>query len=89
MTSAATAAVFTRKRGMNPASLASIAHSVIGMSLFAALFAATATARAQASIQDELTEDLISPSCRIGSLQSWQGQPCVVPMGISAIGGTE
>jgi hypothetical protein len=86
MTSAATAAVFTRKRGMNPAS---IAHSVIAMSLFAALFAATATARAQASIQDELTEDLISPSCRIGSLQSWQGQPCVVPMGISAIGGTE
>jgi hypothetical protein len=86
MTSAATAAVFTRKRGMNPAS---IAHSVIGMSLFAALFAATATARTQASIEDELTEDLISPSCRIGSLQSWQGQPCVVPMGISAIGGTE
>jgi hypothetical protein len=88
MTSAATAAVFTRKRGMNPAS---IAHSVIGMSLFAALFAATATAtaRAQASIEDELTEDLISPSCRIGSLQSWQGRPCVVPMGISAIGGTE
>jgi hypothetical protein len=59
------------------------------MSLFAALFAATATARAQTSIEDELTEDLISPSCRIGSLQSWQGQPCVVPMGISAIGGTE
>jgi hypothetical protein len=86
MTSAATAAVFTRKRGMNQAS---IAHSVIGMSLFAALFAATATASAQTSIEDELTEDLISSSCRIGSLQSWQGQPCVVPMGISAIGGTE
>jgi hypothetical protein len=66
-----------------------IAHSVIGMGLLTALFVATASAGAQASIQDELTDELISPSCRIGSLQSWQGQPCVIAMGSSVDGGTE
>jgi hypothetical protein len=35
----------------------------------------------QDPIQDALADDLLSPWCRIGSLQSWQGRPCVVPMG--------
>jgi hypothetical protein len=38
------------------------------------------------AILDSLTDELISPSCRIGSLQSWQGQPCVVPMANGSAG---
>ena len=41
--------------------------------------ASPALARADLNpIQDGLTDDVISPACRIGSLQSWQGRPCVI-----------
>src|SRR5262249_1929818 len=29
--------------------------------------------------EDGLSDEAIFPPCRIGSLQSWQGRPCVVP----------
>ena len=29
-------------------------------------------------LSDDAADELISPSCRTGSLQSWQGRPCVI-----------
>jgi hypothetical protein len=46
--------------------------------LLAAISVAIAPAWNQSPIRDGLTDDVISPTCRIGSLQSWQGQPCVI-----------
>ena len=37
---------------------------------------------------DGLTDDMIAPSCRIGSLQSWEGRPCVVPLRTGPADGT-
>ena len=63
---------------MRPALLATMARSAMGMSFVAALSVATATTEAQSVIGDELTEEVVAPSCPIGSLQSWQGRPCVI-----------
>jgi hypothetical protein len=48
--------------------------------VLAAFFAVTVLARDQDPIRHGLTDDFVSPWCRIGSLQSWEGRPCVVPM---------
>jgi hypothetical protein len=40
-------------------------------------------------IQDGGIDETISPSCRIGSLQSWQGRPCVIPFETFSAGETE
>jgi len=53
------------------------ASSIIGSCLLAALYVVSVPADA---ILDSLTDDVISPPCRIGSLQSWQGKPCVIPL---------
>jgi hypothetical protein len=57
--------------------------SIIGTCLLAALYVVSVPADA---ILDNLTDELISPPCRIGSLQSWQGKPCVVPLGTPSAG---
>jgi len=46
--------------------------------VIAAVTVATASMLDLNPIRDGLTDDVISPSCRIGSLQSWQGLPCVI-----------
>jgi hypothetical protein len=54
---------------------------VIGACLFAALSVVSVPAWDEDPTRDGPTDELLSPSCRIGSLQSWQGRPCVVPIG--------
>lgn len=51
-----------------------------GAAAFAALFAVTVLAWDQGPIRDDLSDDFMSPSCRIGSPESWTGRPCVVPL---------
>jgi hypothetical protein len=48
--------------------------------VLAALFAVTVLPWDQDFIGDGPTDDLMSPWCSIGSLQSWEGRPCVVPL---------
>jgi len=36
-------------------------------------------------IRDGLTDDMISPWCRVGSLESWEGRPCVFPLRTGSI----
>jgi hypothetical protein len=31
-------------------------------------------------IREDLTDDMISPWCRVGSLESWEGRPCAFPL---------
>ena len=45
----------------------------------AAFFAVTGLAWDQDPFRDGLADDLITPWCRIGSLETWEGRPCVVP----------
>jgi len=45
----------------------------------AALFVARVSTWGENAIGDGLSDEGISPPCQIGSLQSWQGRPCVVP----------
>jgi hypothetical protein len=52
--------------------------SMIGAWLFVTVAVATAPIFDLNSVQDGLTDTVISPACRIGSLQSWQGRPCVI-----------
>jgi hypothetical protein len=56
--------------------------------LLAALFAVSLFAGDQDAIRDGLTDDLISPWCRIGSLESWEGRPCVVLLRTGSVEGT-
>lgn len=51
-----------------------------GAPLFAALFVVTVLAWDQALFSDDLSDDFTSPWCRIGSPESWEGRPCVVPL---------
>jgi hypothetical protein len=60
----------------------------VGAAMFAALFAATVLACDQGLFSDDLSDDFMSPSCRIGSLESWEGRPCVVPLRTWSAGGT-
>ena len=54
----------------------------------AAVFAVSVSIGHQDPSRDGLAEDLIAPWCRIGSSQSWEGRPCVVPMQSAAAEGT-
>jgi hypothetical protein len=36
-------------------------------------------------IRDVLTDDMISPWCRVGSLESWEGRPCAFPLRTGSI----
>ena len=56
--------------------------------LLAALFVVSLFAGDQDALRDGLTDDLISPCCRIGSLESWEGRPCVVPLRTGSVEGT-
>ena len=51
-----------------------------GAAIVAAFFAVTVLAWDSDSTRDGLNDDLISPWCRIGSPDSWEGRPCVVPL---------
>jgi hypothetical protein len=62
---------------MSPTSRRAVG-SMIGLWVFAVVAVATSSIFDLDPIQDGLTDGVISPSCRIGSLQSWQGQPCVI-----------
>jgi hypothetical protein len=44
-----------------------------------AFFAVSALVWDQDPMRDGPTDGLIAPWCRIGSLDSWEGRPCVVP----------
>ena len=44
-----------------------------------AFFAVTALVWDQDPMRDGPADGLITPWCRIGSLDSWEGRPCVVP----------
>ena len=55
---------------------------VRGTSFLAAFFVATVWVGELDLVGDGLTEDLISPWCRAGSPESWEGKPCVVPLRI-------
>lgn len=61
-----------RELNVNSKSLRRAVGSAIGAW---ALVVATIT---NASVSDLQTDDIISPWCRIGSLQSWQGRPCII-----------
>ena len=54
----------------------------------AAFFAVSALMWDQDVLRDGLTDDLATPWCRIGSLDAWKGQPCVVPFRIGSTEGT-
>jgi hypothetical protein len=51
-----------------------------GVGAFAALFVVTIFAWDQDSVRDDPSDDLITPWCRIGSPDSWEGRPCLVPL---------
>ena len=55
---------------------------------FAAFFAVTVLAWDQDPFRDGLAEDLITPWCRIGSPETWEGRPCVVPLRTWSADGT-
>jgi hypothetical protein len=54
----------------------------------AAFFAVAGFAWDQDPFRDGLSEDLISPWCRIGSPETWEGRPCVVPLRAWSADGT-
>ena len=56
--------------------------------LLAALLAASMFTWDRDAMTDGLTDDLISPWCRIGSLDSWEGRPCVLPLRTGSLEGT-
>jgi hypothetical protein len=47
--------------------------------VLAAFFAVSVTVWDQDPMRDGPSDSLITPWCRIGSLDSWEGRPCVVP----------
>ena len=59
-----------------------------GAAIVAAFFAVTVLAWDPDSIRDDLNDDFVSPWCRIGSPDSWEGRPCVVPLRTWSIDGT-
>jgi hypothetical protein len=59
-----------------------------GAAIFAALFTVAVLAWDQGSVGDDLSDDFMSPSCRIGSPASWTGRPCVVPLRTGSADGT-
>jgi len=65
---------------------AKLINSVAGV--LAAFFAVTGFASDQDTFRDGLNEDLISPWCRIGALETWEGRPCVVPLQTWSADGT-
>jgi hypothetical protein len=54
----------------------------------AAFFAVSAVMWDHDALPDGLTDDLATPSCRIGSLDAWKGQPCAVPLQTGLTEGT-
>jgi hypothetical protein len=63
---------------------AKLINSAAGV--LAAFLAVTVLPRDQNFIGDALSDDLISPWCRIGAPETWEGRPCVVPYTESADG---
>jgi len=59
-----------------------------GAAIVAAFFAVTVLAWDPDSIRDDLNDDFMSPWCRIGSPDSWEGRPCVVPFRTSSTNGS-
>ena len=56
--------------------------------LLAALFAVSLFTWDRDATADGLTDDLISPWCRIGALESWEGRHCVLPLRTGSAEGT-
>jgi hypothetical protein len=52
----------------------------------AAFFAVSALAWDQEAMRDSLTDDFISPWCRVDSPDSWEGRPCVIPLRTGSAG---
>ena len=48
--------------------------------VLAAFLTVTVLASDQDPFRDGLSDDLITPWCRIGSLETWEGRPCLVPL---------
>ena len=54
----------------------------------AAFLTVTVLALDQDPFRDGLSDDLITPWCRIGSLETWEGRPCVFPLRARSADGT-
>ena len=65
---------------------AKLINSAAGV--LAVFFAVTGFAWDQDPFRDGLSEDLISPWCRIGAPETWEGKPCVVPLRTWSADGT-
>ena len=70
-----------QERSMRSMSRTHVAPSAIGACFLLALCVVSVPAWDEDTTRDGTTDEPLSPSCRIGSLQSWQGRPCVVPIG--------
>jgi hypothetical protein len=64
----------------------SAANAIVSACFLAGLFVVSVST---GGIQDGGIDEATSPSCRIGSLQSWQGRPCVIPFETFSAGTTE
>jgi len=56
--------------------------------VLAAFLAVAAVAFDQDPFRDAMADDFISPWCRIGAPDTWEGKPCVVPLRTESSGGT-
>jgi hypothetical protein len=65
---------------------AKLINSAAGV--LAAFLAVTILALDQDPFSDGLRDDLITPWCRIGSPETWEGKPCVVPLRACSADGT-
>ena len=59
-----------------------------GAGALAAFFAVTVWVWDQDPTPNVLSDGLISPWCLIGSPESWEGRPCVVPLRPGSVDGT-
>jgi hypothetical protein len=54
----------------------------------AAFFAVTGVAFDQDPFREATADEFISPWCRIGAPETWEGKPCVVPLSTWPADGT-
>ncbi|MBV8754365.1 MAG: hypothetical protein JO328_16000 [Hyphomicrobiales bacterium] len=59
-----------------------------GAVVLAASFAVTVLTWDQDPLRGGLSDDFTSPWCLAGSLESWEGRPCVVPLRPGSADGT-
>jgi hypothetical protein len=65
---------------------AKLINAAVG--ILAGFLAVTGVAWDQDPYRDGLSDDFISPWCRIGAPETWEGRPCLVPLRAWSAGGT-